>query len=866
MYAFRRVNGSSLLAHTSRVLKRESLLSQACFTNSVFPSSTPCRFQHYTSFKEVKGEEAGVDDVPGKKPELGADADDLPKGKRPLGGPSGSGSGGGSNGRKQTKKNSDSNDPEPPESNSFFKASVLFAGTAGLLLFWSSMSNDVATGNSHEITFQDFKRDFLETRRVEKLVIKNRDHAFVYLKENGNRASHYFVVGSMDTLERQLEDAQIQMRIPAREFIAVQHINSASWVDEALRWATILPIPLLILFMMSKMGPASGGGGMGGAGNIFSIRKSGAKLIKPDDSKAMFKDVAGLDEAKVEVMEFVQFLKDPGRFTKLGAKIPKGALLVGPPGTGKTLLAKAVAGEASVPFYSISGSDFIEMFVGIGPSRVRDLFATARKAAPCIIFIDEIDAVGRARGKGGFSGGGNDERENTLNQLLVEMDGFSPSEGVVVLAGTNRADILDKALLRPGRFDRQIAIEKPDIKGRQQIFMVHLKGIKLKDAPEFISRRLAALTPGFAGADIANICNEAALIAARSDKDHVEFIDFEKAVDRVIGGIERPNSLMNKKEREIVAYHESGHAVAGWFLQHSDPLLKVTIVPRGGGSLGFAQYLPKELSLYQSDQLKDMICMALGGRASEQLFFGRISTGASDDLKKVTHIAYGHVSYYGMNEKLGNVSYQPSEGDSQFTKPYSERTGQLIDEEVTALINKCYERILALLGEKKELIEKLAKQLLATETISHNDLVDILGPRPYGSPAYDAYVKEAAKIEPKDEAPTTIDTSCQSVHSDKYQCTVSKVVVSNKHVILHFSWVGDSSEGPLQSPDSSRLSTGESSVTPILVDLTVDTAAEKRGTMKFALTSVVPGTVYYFEAGKSGYSKVQCFVMPEIKL
>jgi cell division protease FtsH len=448
-------------------------------------------------------------------------------------------------------------------------------------------------------------------------------------------------------------------------------------------------------------------------------------------------------------MEFVQFLKDPDVFTNLGAKIPKGALLVGPPGTGKTMLAKAVAGEASVPFYSISGSDFIEMFVGVGPARVRDLFEKAREDAPCIIFIDEIDAVGRARSKAG-SMGGNDERENTLNQLLVEMDGFNPSEGVVVLAGTNRADILDAALLRPGRFDRQINIDKPDILGREQIFKVHLKGKKIasgEDEPH-LAKRLAALTPGFAGADIANICNEGALIAARGDKEGIELVDFEKAVDRVIGCLEKPNSLMNKKERELVAYHEAGHAVAGWFLEHADPLLKVTIVPRGNGALGFAQYLPKELSLYQTEQLVDMICMALGGRCAEQIFFGKISTGASDDLKKVTNIAYAQATVYGMSEKIGNISYQQDEGDNQFTKPYSEATAKLIDEEVSKMVQDSYDRTMALLTLHKDKVDLLAKKLMELETISHDTIADVLGERQYSTPAYLEYVKNSRSTKP----------------------------------------------------------------------------------------------------------------------
>jgi len=454
-------------------------------------------------------------------------------------------------------------------------------------------------------------------------------------------------------------------------------------------------------------------------------------------------------------------LQDPKRFTKLGAKIPKGALLVGPPGTGKTLLAKATAGEASVPFFSISGSDFIEMFVGVGPSRVRDLFKQARDNSPCIVFIDEIDAVARARGKGGFTGS-NDERENTLNQLLVEMDGFTSSEGVVVLAGTNRADILDKAILRPGRFDRQIQVDKPDIKGRKDIFEVHLKnmtldgsavhlaslveeGLAYKEAKEksvemdlpdeadvrsFFATRLAALTPGFAGAEIANIVNEAAIIAARDAKESIEMRDFEKASERVIGGIEKPNNLMTPNEKKTVAYHEAGHAIAGWFLEHADPLLKVTIVPRGSGSLGFAQYLPKEVSLHTKDQIMDMMCMALGGRAAEDLIFGKVTTGASDDLNRVTQMAYGMVRVYGMSEKIGNVSFPPSE-ETQFDKPYSDATAQQFDEEVKNIITSAYERTRALLEERKEALVSIAELLLEKETINQDDVIAMIGERPF---------------------------------------------------------------------------------------------------------------------------------------
>ena len=413
---------------------------------------------------------------------------------------------------------------------------------------------------------------------------------------------------------------------------------------------------------------------------------------------------------------------------------------------GKTLLAKAMAGEASVPFFSISGSDFLEMFVGVGPSRVRDLFAQARANAPCIVFIDEIDAVGRSRGKGNFSGG-HDERENTLNQLLVEMDGFASTEGVVVLAGTNRKDILDKALLRPGRFDRTITIDKPDLRGRTQIFLVHLKNLKLSHDKQDLAQRLAALTPGFAGADIANLCNEAALIAARSAKDSIDLVDFEKAADRVIGGLEKSNSVMSAAEKKRVAYHEAGHAVIGWFLEHADPLLKVTIVPRGSGALGFAQYLPKELALYTQPQLLDMMCMTLGGRAAEQHFFQDVSTGAADDLQKVTRIAQAQISTYGMSKRLGNVSYhqdQAAEG-AQFTKPFSEATAQTIDEEVRLLVSNAYERTVTLVSQHADKVLQLAEKLLAVETINHDVLVQVLGPRPFISDAYSQWMKSGAE-------------------------------------------------------------------------------------------------------------------------
>jgi len=440
-----------------------------------------------------------------------------------------------------------------------------------------------------------------------------------------------------------------------------------------------------------------------------------------------FEDVAGLEEAKEEVMEVVDFLKNPKKYTALGGKIPKGVLLVGPPGTGKTLLAKAVAGEAGVPFFSISGSDFVEMFVGVGASRVRDLFKQAREKAPCIVFIDEIDAIGRARGKGAIQGG-NDERENTLNQLLVEMDGFSTDKGVILMAATNRPDVLDNALLRPGRFDRQIGIDRPDLKGREAIFKVHLKNIVTNE--EVKAHILAEMTPGFAGAEIANVCNEAALVAARRNKKSVFLDDFNYALDRVIGGLEKKNKLIAPREKEIIAYHEAGHAICGWFLKHASPLVKVTIVPRGVGTLGYAQYLPKEEYITRTEQMLDRIAMTLGGRAAEKIVFDKISTGAQNDLDQVTKMAYGMIAVYGMNDKVGNVSFYAMQQD-QFNKPYSDETATLIDEEVRKLIEKQYVRAQELLTEKREELNLLAQALLEKEVLLKSDVIKLIGLRPF---------------------------------------------------------------------------------------------------------------------------------------
>jgi cell division protease FtsH len=514
---------------------------------------------------------------------------------------------------------------------------------------------------------------------------------------------------------------------PGLNRVYPNYSREGDWVGPLMN--IILPILAFVLIwilLMRKMG--SGGGGAGGPGGIFNIGKSKATLFdKGTRVNITFNDVAGLDEAKVEVMEIVDFLKNPKKYTALGGKIPKGALLVGPPGTGKTLLAKAMAGEAQVPFFSMSGSDFVELFVGVGASRVRDLFKQAREKAPCIIFIDEIDAIGRARGKNAVMS--NDERESTLNQLLVEMDGFSGETGIIVLAATNRPDVLDTALLRPGRFDRQIEIDKPDLKGREAIFKVHLKPIKVSQTLDI--HKLAEQTPGFAGADIANVCNEAALIAARKGKDAVDMSDFQDAIDRVIGGLEKKNKIISPEEKKIIAYHEAGHAICGWFLEHAYPLLKVTIVPRGTAALGYAQYTPKEQYLYNTDQLLDQICMTLGGRASEDIFFNKISTGAQNDLQQITRTAYAMVTVYGMNEKVGNVSFYDPQQENAFTKPYSEETSKIIDQEVRQLIDGAFERTKRLLTEKKEEVVKLAEALLEKEVLFQSDVEALIGKRPY---------------------------------------------------------------------------------------------------------------------------------------
>ena len=510
--------------------------------------------------------------------------------------------------------------------------------------------------------------------------------------------------------------------------LVLQYETQSDLFGELFQWIFFIGIFLIFYnLMFRRMG---GGGGAGGGASIFNIGRSKAQLFDKDTKvNKTFKDVAGLQEAKLEVMEIVDFLQNPKKYTNLGGKIPKGVLLVGPPGTGKTLLAKAVAGEAGVPFFSLSGSDFVEMFVGVGASRVRDLFKQAKEKAPCIIFIDEIDAIGRARGKN-LMQGSNDERENTLNQLLAEMDGFGTDSGVIIMAATNRPDILDSALMRPGRFDRQITVDRPDLQGREEIFKVHL-GPLTKLSSDVDAHKLALQTPGFAGAEIANVCNEAALIAARHNKEAVDMQDFQDAIDRVIGGLEKKNKIISPEEKAIVAYHEAGHAIAGWYLPHADPLLKVSIVPRGVAALGYAQYLPKEQYLYRTEQLMDSMCMTLGGRIAEDIFFGKISTGAQNDLERITKLAYSMITIYGMNEKVGHVSFHDPQGEYGYQRPYSEKTAELIDQEVRALIQKAYDITKALLTEKKDDLEKVAKALLEKEILFKADLENLIGRRPF---------------------------------------------------------------------------------------------------------------------------------------
>jgi len=599
-------------------------------------------------------------------------------------------------------------------------------------------------------------RKLISEQYVDKIQAVNNKYARIFIKKDklslpefkdvqnsksisGESPQYTFQFSTPESFERLVKEEQMKKDAKGDPIIVdgkpemvenpiyVKNIDERNWAGDFM--GLIFPILLLVVawfFIMRMMNRGSGGGGQ-----IFNIGKSKAQLFDKDTMVNInFNDVAGLQEAKVEIMEIVDFLKSPKKYTQLGGKIPKGALLVGPPGTGKTLLAKAVAGEAKVPFFSLSGSDFVEMFVGVGASRVRDLFKQAKEKAPCIIFIDEIDAIGRARGRNSFTGG-NDERENTLNQLLTEMDGFSSNNGVIILAATNRADILDRALLRAGRFDRQIHVELPDLEERKAIFLVHMRGLKYDVEGvnvEFLSKQ----TPGFSGADIANVCNESALIAARKEKELIEKQDFIDAIDRIVGGLEKRNKIISRHEKEVISYHESGHAAVSWMLEHGSPLVKVTIVPRGK-SLGAAWYLPEERQITTFDQMFDELASGLGGRAAEEIFFGKISTGALSDLEKVTKQAYSMVVYFGLNEKIGNISYYDSTGQSEytFTKPYSEKTAETIDSEISKLIESAYQRAKEILLENRDKLEKLAQQLLTKEVIYREDLELIFGERSF---------------------------------------------------------------------------------------------------------------------------------------
>lgn len=646
------------------------------------------------------------------------------------------------------KKNKNNKDMSPSDyfkSPEFLRSLYMTVGFT--LLFYLITPGDAA--NSNVLTFQEFKTKYLEKGLVQRLVVVNKYLVEAELRPEasvpgvpgvfGNRPPVVaFTIGSVDVFEEQLDGVQDKLNIPPQERIPVTYSDRASMFSLI---APFLPTFLLLggLFYMTKRMQQGGPGGAGGGmSNIFSVGKSKAKLFNQEtDIKVKFADVAGCDEAKEEIMEFVEFLKNPQKYEKLGAKIPRGAILSGPPGTGKTLLAKATAGEAGVPFLSVSGSEFVEMFVGVGASRVRDLFKTARTMAPAIIFVDEIDAIGKERGKGGMSGG-NDEREATLNQLLVEMDGFESSDHIVVLAGTNRPDVLDPALMRPGRFDRHVSIDRPDIEGRKAIYKVHLQKLKLKinsdavvaEKNDELSGRLAALTPGFSGADIANACNEAALIAARHGDEYVELKHFEQAIERVIAGLEKKSRVLSPDEKKVVAYHEAGHAICGWYLRWADPLLKVSIIPRGQGALGYAQYLPPDQYLLSTDQFMDRMTMALGGRVSEELHFSSVTSGAHDDFKKVSNIAESMVTKLGMSPKIGYVSFDSdSSGGFQVQKPFSEKTSRIIDTEVKRIIEECYERCRNLLVEKEADVEKVAQLLLKKEVLTRDDMIELLGPR-----------------------------------------------------------------------------------------------------------------------------------------
>ncbi|CAK39542.1 hypothetical protein CBS63078_1912 [Aspergillus niger] len=640
---------------------------------------------------------------------------------------------------KQRKDQKDQNpfgkNPGDPRDMIVFKLDNIYFW-AGLIVSYYIYRSFYPSENSSDITWQEFRANFLDRGLVERLTVINNTRVRVELHRDAvaqvypeSPAAHpgfyyYFTIGSVDGFERKLEEAQQELGVPSAERIPVNYQGEVPWAATLISFGPTVLLLAGVYFLSRRAGS---GGGQGG---IFGIGKSRAKRFNQEtDIKIKFSDVAGMDEAKVEIMEFVSFLKNPERFQKLGAKIPRGAILSGPPGTGKTLLAKATAGESGVPFFSVSGSEFVEMFVGVGPSRVRDLFANARKSTPCIIFIDEIDAIGKSRAKSNY-GGGNDERESTLNQILTEMDGFNTSEQVVVLAGTNRPDVLDQALMRPGRFDRHISIDRPTMDGRKQIFGVHLKKIVTKEDMEYLQGRLSALTPGFAGADIANCVNEAALVAARENADHVTMKHFEQAIERVIGGLEKKSLVLSPEEKRVVAYHEAGHAICGWYFRWADPLLKVSIIPRGQGALGYAQYLPANGDTYlmNGNQLMDRMAMTLGGRVSEELHFDTVTSGASDDFNKVTQMATAMVTKFGMSSKLRYIYYE-EDPKSQMHKPFSEETARDIDGEVRRIIDQAHKQCHDLLTKKKKEVGIVAEELLSKEVLSRDDMIRLLGPR-----------------------------------------------------------------------------------------------------------------------------------------
>ena len=657
--------------------------------------------------------------------------------------------------------------PKKPAINSYWLYASIILFFIGMSFFGGSYS----MSSDQKINISNFE-NYLLDGEVSKVAVVNKKTAQVTLTEtaltetkhskanktdlfgrkNSSGPHYQFEVGNLELFQKKLEAAEEKGVSFTYEFVTVE----SRWLDVLLGFLPLILIIAVWLFIMRRM---SGGGGGGGGAQIFNIGKSKAKLFdEKTDVKITFKDVAGLEGGKEEVQEIVDFLKNPSKYTVLGGKIPKGALLVGPPGTGKTLLAKAVAGEAKVPFFSLSGSDFVEMFVGVGASRVRDLFKQAKDKSPAIIFIDEIDAIGRARGKNNITGS-NDERENTLNQLLTEMDGFGTNTNVIVIAATNRADVLDKALMRAGRFDRQIYVDLPDLKERREIFKVHLEPLK-SDAKLDIDF-LAKQTPGFSGADIANVCNESALIAARKNKKKVGRQDFLDAVDRIVGGLEKKNKIITPEEKKTIAFHEAGHATVSWMLEHAAPLVKVTIVPRGQ-SLGAAWYLPEERQIVRTEQMLDEMCATLGGRAAESIIFNKISTGALSDLVKVTQQARAMVTIYGLNEKVGNITYyQTNESEYGFTKPYSEETAKLIDTEISAIVEKEYRRAIQMLKKHKDKLTELAEHLLEKEVIFKDDLERIFGKRPFEKPEAEAPKPKATtkpKAAPKNTAKTTKST------------------------------------------------------------------------------------------------------------